>query len=64
LRDYFKVNNISRISFSPIIEEEPEPEPEPSPGIPEGEETEDSQREMNPLVIYAIVGLIAYVIAR
>jgi len=45
-------------------ESEPEPEPEPSPGIPEGEEPEDSQREMNPLVIYAIVGILAYVTAR
>jgi hypothetical protein len=40
------------------------PEPEPSPGIPEGEEPEDSQREMNPLVIYVIVGILAYVTAR
>ena len=51
-------------------EPEPEPEPEteqepkPSQGIPEGEQPEDYQREMNPLLIYAIVGLIAYVIAR
>lgn len=45
-------------------EQEPDPEPEPSPGIPEGEEPDDSQREMNPLVIYAIVGILAYVTAR
>jgi len=52
-----------RIVFSRNIEE-PEPEPEPSPGVPEGEEPEDSQREINPLVIYAMVGILAYVIAR
>jgi len=64
----------NRIVFYREIEEL---EPEPSPGIPDEEEPdpyptypiipgrpEDSQREMNPLLIYVIVAILAYVISR
>jgi len=64
LADQISLEELEKDVLQPEPEPKPEPEPEPSPGIPEGEEPEDSQREINPLVIYAMVGILAYVIAR
>jgi len=62
LRDMAQHFNIKSLTITPVQEDKEQDPTEPD--IPEGEEPEDSQREMNPLVIYAIVAILAYVTAR